>query len=261
MHQAFLQRTLPHVNRPVHRLGLSATFGLDERGIQAAFERGLNYVFWNPYAFRLTKVLASLPAAQRDALVVATGPTLGFTAGAVRRRVERALSVLRRDCLDVVQLYWLGKTSAWRQAVVEELQRLKDEGKVRAMGVSIHDRKRAGQLAADSPLDLFMVRYNAAHPGAEQDVFPHLDRRHPAVVAYTATAWRRLLKRPRGWDGPVPTAGDCYRFCLSNPQVDVVLCGPANLQQLEDDLHAVEQGALSEEQMQQMRAFGRKVHG
>ena len=48
-----------------------------------------------------------------------------------------------------------------------------------------------------------------------------------AVIAYTATNWRRLLKRPRGWDGPVPDAGHCYRFCLSNEHVDVVLTGPA----------------------------------
>ena len=35
-----------------------------------------------------------------------------------------------------------------------------------------------------------MIRYNAAHPGAERDIFPHLEARRPAVVAYTATSWR-----------------------------------------------------------------------
>ena len=55
-----------------------------------------------------------------------------------------------------------------------ELVRLREEGKVRAIGISIHDRERAGKLAESSPLDLFMIRYNAAHPGAERDIFPHL---------------------------------------------------------------------------------------
>jgi len=68
-----------------------------------------------------------------------------------------------------------------------------------------------------------MIRYNAAHPGAERDIFPHLAKRNPNVVAYTATRWRRLLSAPRGWTGPVMTAGDCYRFCLSSAHVDVVL--------------------------------------
>ncbi len=103
---------------------------------------------------------------------------------------------------------------------------LRDEGKVRWLCASTHDRPRAGRLAADSILDVLMIRYNAAHPGAEQEIFPHLAARRPAVVSYTATAWRKLLAAPKGWTGRVPSAGDCYRFCLSSPHVDVALTGP-----------------------------------
>jgi aryl-alcohol dehydrogenase-like predicted oxidoreductase len=151
--------------------------------------------------------------------------------------------------------------SAWTDAVVEQLLRLKEEGKVRALGVSIYDRPRAGRLALDSPLDTFMLRYNAAHPGAERDVFPHLAARKPAVVAYTATSWRKLLKAPKGWSGPVMTAGDCYRFCLSNPHVDVVLTAPASGAQLRESLAALEKGPLSPGEEKWMREFGRAVHG
>ena len=38
--------------------------------------------------------------------------------------------------------------------------------------------------------------YNAAHPGAEMDIFPHYAARRPLTVAYTATSWRKLLKKP-----------------------------------------------------------------
>ena len=34
-----------------------------------------------------------------------------------------------------------------------------------------------------------MIRYNAAHPGAEQDIFPYLAKRRLAIVTYTATRW------------------------------------------------------------------------
>ena len=94
--------------------------------------------------------------------------------------------------------------------------------------------QRAAELARTTSLDLLMIRYNAAHPGAEADIFPHLpDGRH-TVIAYTATCWRRLLKRPKGWEGKVPTAADCYRFCLSPPHVDVVLTGPKTVAQLRE---------------------------
>jgi len=129
------------------------------------------------------------------------------------------------------------------------------------VGASIHDRPRAGRLAEDSILDLLMIRYNAAHPGAEQEIFPHLARRHPAVVAYTATSWRKLLRAPRGWTGPVPTAGDCYRFCLTSPHVDVVLTGPRSAAELRENLAALERGPLDPAELERMRTFGRAVHG
>jgi aryl-alcohol dehydrogenase-like predicted oxidoreductase len=119
-----------------------------------------------------------------------------------------------------------------------------------------------------------MIRYNAAHPGAERDIFPHRPapteateateetrRRTPAVVAYTATSWRKLLKAPRGWKGPVMTAGDCYRFCLSSPHVDLALAGPKTWEQLQGALDALGKGPLSAEEDRWMREFGRAVHG
>jgi len=106
-----------------------------------------------------------------------------------------------------------------------------------------------------------MIRYNAAHPGAEKDVFPHLARRRPAVIAYTATSWRKLLRAPRGWTERPATAGECYRFCLSSPFVDVVLCSPANADQLREDLGAAARGPLDAGEMDFMRRLGRAVHG
>ncbi|MET0411157.1 MAG: aldo/keto reductase, partial [Polyangiaceae bacterium] len=135
------------------------------------------------------------------------------------------------------------------------------EGKVRVLGASIHDRPRAGELVESGPLELLMIRYNAAHPGAETDIFPHLAKRRPAVIAYTATAWRQLLSKPPGWSGHVATPGDCYRFCLSNPHVDIVLMGVRTLDELDENLRALERGPLGDAEMQRIRAFGRAVHG
>ncbi|HZZ85456.1 MAG TPA: aldo/keto reductase [Anaeromyxobacteraceae bacterium] len=258
----FLYRSPPaFAGKRALRIGLSASYGLDEAGIREALERGMNYVFWNPTAKKLTRVLREVARTRREELILATGPTFGFFPGSLRKRVERALTLLGTDYLDVFQLYWLGKMSAFTPAVVDELVRLKEEGKVRALGCSIHDRPRAGRLAEDSPLDLLMIRYNAAHPGAEQEIFPHLARRRPAVVAYTATSWSKLLRAPKGWSGPVPSAGDCYRFCLSSPHVDVVLSAPGTAARLRENLAALERGPMAEEELAALRAFGRAVHG
>jgi predicted aldo/keto reductase-like oxidoreductase len=57
------------------------------------------------------------------------------------------------------------------------------------------------------------------------------------------------------------TAGDCYRFCLSNPHVDLVLTGPKNRQELLENLHDIrEKGSLIEEENRWIRNFGQAVH-
>jgi aryl-alcohol dehydrogenase-like predicted oxidoreductase len=257
----FLHREVPALGKRVFRLGLAVSHGLDEAGIREALDGEMNYVFWNPLARRLVGPLRDALARDRERFVVATGPSFGWFAGPIRRRVESALRQLRTDYLDVLQLYWLGVSSSLGEANAETLARLREEGKVRAVGVSIHDRARAARLAEGSVLDLLMIRYSAAHPGAERDVFPHLARRNPAVVAYTATAWRRLLRSPRGWDERPATAGECYRFCLTSPYVDVVLCSPADVGQLRENLAAAARGPLDASEMDFMRRLGRAVHG
>ena len=257
----FLHRDVPALRKRVFRLGLAVSHGLDDAGIREALDGEMNYVFWNPTARRLVGPLRDALSRDRERYVVATGPTLGWFAGPIRHRVESALRQLRTDYLDVVQLYWLGVSSSLGEANAETLARLREEGKVRAVGVSIHDRPRAARLAEDSVLDLLMIRYSAAHPGAEKDVFPNLTRRNPAVVAYTATAWRRLLRRPRGWDERPATAGECYRFCLTSPHVDVVLCSPATVGQLRENLADAARGPLGAPEMDFMRRLGRAVHG
>jgi len=255
-----LVRDVPALKKRVFRLGLSGSFGLDEAAAREALER-VQYVFWTPRMKGLTPALRDALRRDRERYVVSTGPLLGYFPGQVRRAAEARLRALGTDYLDVFQLYWLSKMSAFTGAVQEELVRLKEEGKVRALGVSIHDRPRAGRLAEDSILDLLMIRYNAAHPGAERDVFPHLARRRTAVVAYTATSWRRLLRRPRGWTGKVMTPGDCYRFVLASPHVDVALTGPRSAAELRENLAAVDRGPLPEGELAWMREFGRAVHG
>jgi len=261
MNDGFFFRNIPVLGKRVHRYGLSASYGLDEAGVRAGLERGANYIFWSPAKKFLKTVIKDTVMPRREQYVLCTGPVLGYFAGSIRRATEKALRASGSDYIDVLQVFWVNRMSVLSKSVLREMVKLRDEGKVRAIGISTHDRKLAGRLAEESPLSMFMIRYNAAHPGAETDIFPHLERRKPMIVAYTATSWRKLLRAPKGWTGRVATPGDCYRFCLSNPHVDVVLSAPRTAAQLCDNLSALEKGPLSNEEMTWMRDFGRAVHG
>ncbi len=261
----FLQRDVPGIGKRVHRLGLACNYGIDAKGFSAGLERGLNYVMYT--SMRTGKVRAAVAEGlkkNREGLVLASGTTLGYFGGSVRRGVESVLKALGTDYIDVFHLFWVGVGAAYSDATREAMVKLKDEGKIRRFGISIHDRPRAATLAQDEALDLLMIRYNAAHPGAERDIFPHLPAkqaggRRTAVVAYTATSWKKLIKRPSSWEEPVPSAADCYRFCLSNPHVDVVLTGPGSEKELDENIEGVARGLLSPEEDAFMRRFGDRV--
>jgi aryl-alcohol dehydrogenase-like predicted oxidoreductase len=134
---------------------------------------------------------------------------------------------------------------------------------IRQIGISTHHRPLVAGLSADPDVGIVHVRYNAAHPGAEREVFPLLSAngKRPGMVAFTATSWGQLLNPKRVPPGErVPTAADCYRFVLSNPAVDVCMTGPANEAQAAEALRAIELGPLSPEELAWMRRVGDYIH-
>jgi len=140
---------------------------------------------------------------------------------------------------------------------------MKEKGLVRFIGVSSHNRKLFPRLAADGDFDVFHLRYNAAHRGAEAETLPFLTgEKRPGVVAFTATRWGKLLdpkKMPPG-ETP-PTAPDCYRFVLSHPAVDVCMLGAKTIEEMRENLTVLDRGPMNEEELGRMRRIGDHVHG
>jgi aryl-alcohol dehydrogenase-like predicted oxidoreductase len=168
--------------------------------------------------------------------------------------MARALGVEQIDLflLFWVQAHWYVTGKTW-----PAMRKLKSDGKVRALGISCHDRKMARELVDELGLDALMIRYNAAHRGAEREIFATLPERRPGIVAYTATRWGKLLE-PKSGLGPM-TPSECYRFQLSHPAVDVSLCGAASFEELSENVRGVEAGALDTARLEQVRRFGDAV--
>ena len=51
----------------------------------------------------------------------------------------------------------------------------------------------------------------------------------------------------------------CYRFVLSNPHVHLVLTGPKNREQLMANLKAIQQGALTPDELNWIRQYGKQI--
>ena len=257
---SFSYATLGRTGRRVFRLGLSGSYWPGEAALREGIEAGMNYLFWYYWDLQMTRVLRQVLAANREKHLVATGVgNLG--PWLMRRGLEGCLRRLRTDYIDVFHVFWVsgGRLS---ERSYETLLRAKEQGKIRWIAVSTHARRYAAELVRQGKLDVLMMRYNAAHRGAEEEIFPYLGASNPGVVSYTATRWGRLLKRPRGWPATerVATAADCYRFVLTNPCVNVCLTAPRSRAELRENLAALERGPLDEAEMAFMRRFGDAVH-
>jgi hypothetical protein len=91
--------------------------------------------------------------------------------------------------------------------ILDACRRLQQRGLARDLALSTYTRALVPQLAADSAYDLFHVRYNAKHTGAEREIFPLLPALNPpGIVAFTATsgAVTGIRSELRQASGPPP---------------------------------------------------------
>jgi aryl-alcohol dehydrogenase-like predicted oxidoreductase len=258
------KRVLGRTGLSVSRLGLAGGYGVPAAAVERAFhEYGINYFYWStPRRRGMRDGLKSLVRTNRKEIVVVlqSYDHLGLT---VRRSVLKGLRALGIDYADVVLLGW----NNWYPPgkIIGEVSALKEEGKARFIAMSGHNRKLFGEIArrADSPIDVFMVRYNAAHRGAEEEVFPYLSgKNRPGLTTYTATRWGKLLNPKKMPPGQLPlSASDCYRFVLTNPYVDLCMMGPADEAQMIEGLSALSKGPFSDNEMERIRKIGDYVHG
>ncbi|HUI66119.1 MAG TPA: aldo/keto reductase [Bacteroidota bacterium] len=263
MQPDFTHTTLGKTGLSVHRLGFAASYRPGEDTVRHAAERGMNLFFGYGMDKQLVRGLRPLLQSQRERYIVATGAynyMLGHTN--LRRSLETRLRQFGTEYIDLFLFLGVMREKDFPLRLRDELILLKQSGKVRFVGMSGHNRQFAGRIASEGGMDVLMVRYNAAHRGAEEDVFPQCSMHNPGIISYTATRWRYLLRAPKTWPASerVPTAPMCYRFVLSHPGVHVALSAPRSTRELDENIDALARGPLDPEEDRFMRSFGDAVH-
>ena len=258
---------------PVCRLGL-ASYGataITPEDILYALGRGVNFLNWAGLAEgasggdAFSAAVSSLGSTRQSVVICAQFGARGTADAAEELRA--ALATLGTDYIDVLTFYYVESSEEWEEitapgGAVPFLLDAKRDGTVRRLGVTSHQRKLAARMAESGLLDLVMVRYNAAHRGAEREVFPVTASLGLPVIAYTALRWGALL-RPTPDDPPgflVPRAPDWYRFVLQHPAVTVTLAAPQTRAELDEDLRVLEAtGPLGDEKYASLAEHGERV--
>ncbi|WP_406695587.1 aldo/keto reductase [Singulisphaera sp. Ch08] len=238
--------------RPVCRLGLATRGGaaLTPDDVLYALDRGINFLSWpgesdepgGPDA--VSQAVAAL-GPRRESVVVCV--QFGArTAAEAANELRMILATLKTDSIDVLTFYYIEQAAEWHTlaapgGALDYCRAAQRAGVIRKIGITSHQRPLAAEMARSGLLDVLMVRYNAAHRGAEREIFPTTDHLGLPVIAYTALRWGALL-RPTPDDPPgfsVPPAPSWYRFALQSPSVTVALAAPHDRAELEEDLEVL----------------------
>jgi aryl-alcohol dehydrogenase-like predicted oxidoreductase len=255
------RRRLGRTGLMVGQLGVAGGYGAPAAAFEMAFERGCNYFYHSsPPQPGMTEAIKTICRKGLRSEIVVVAQTYTRWPWQIKRAVDSFLKKTEIGEIDVLVLGW--HNSPPSIGMLMACRKLREKGTVRFLGVSSHNRKMYPGIVATLPIDVFHIRYSAAHRGAERDIFPSLPvQASPGIVAYNATRWgnlvdrRRMLKTER-----VPRAADCYRFVLAHPMVDVCVAGPRTAAEMQDTLNDMDRGPLSEEDLTWMRRIGDRIH-
>lgn len=196
-------------------------------------------------------------------------------AATVRRGVEHSLRALRTDYLDLVQFHRsLCPEQFDEHGALSELRAMRDEGKLRFIGVSAELPNVRSQIPMGI-FDVFQIPYSA------------VQREHEDVISDVAAAGAGVVVRggvargiPEDWDGPhryymLPTGTmrDYWetakldelldglsrtefllRFVVSHSGVDTIIVGTHDADHLAANLRAVAAGPLSPDVLAEAKA-------
>lgn len=210
--------------------------------IAAAEDLGINLIDTAPAYGTSEERLGTLLAGRRDRWVICTKAgeefdgaqsTFDFTPRAIRASIERSLTRLRTDRIDIALLHSDGSDThiLHESGAPEALDDLKKAGKLRATGIST--KTPEGALLAARMCDIVMVTLNPQHTA---DL--------PAIEKAQRNARAVLIKKAliSGHTDADHSPEACLRFALDTPGVTSIIIGTINPEHLRANAAATATG-------------------
>jgi aryl-alcohol dehydrogenase-like predicted oxidoreductase len=108
-------------------------------------------------------------------------------ADSIRRECEASLRRLRVEAIDLYQIHWPDPDEDIEEGWAT-LAALKEEGKVRHIGVSNFNVAQLTRAQAIAPITSLQPRYSLLHREIEKEVLPFAARENIGVIAYSPMA-------------------------------------------------------------------------
>ena len=255
-----------------------------DRLLNTVLDEGINFIDTSIDYGRSEELIGKCIAHRRSEYVLASkcgcvpGNGMGrehvHTAANIRNGVEHSLRTLRTDHLDLVQFHRsLSREEFDAEGALTEALALRDEGKVRFVGVSAVLPTLDEQIDM-GVFDAFQIPYSA------------LQREHEDVISRASDAGMGIIIRggvargaPEDWEGrryymvANETMRDYWetaqlddlldgmsrtafmlRFTLSHPDLDTTIVGTSSLDHLRDNLAIAARGPLPADVLNEARS-------
>ena len=215
------------------------------RVVAAAAGAGMRVFDTSPMYGEAERVLGTALRSRRAGVVVLT-KVWASTAGEGRRQTARALEWFGGR----VDLYQIHNLLAWQEQL-PALERLRDEGRVGAIGATHYSPSAFGELRRvmdTGRISAIQIPYNPLERDVERDILPRAAELGLGVVVMRPFGERTLMRRPPDEAALVPLrafgirtwAQALLKWILSDPRCHVAI--PAT----SDEAHVVENaGAAS----------------
>ncbi|NJO75811.1 MAG: aldo/keto reductase [Leptolyngbyaceae cyanobacterium RM1_406_9] len=179
--------------------GKSGWVGIEDteviQALKAAFDAGITTfdtaeVYGKGYS---EQIVGQALAEVRDRTVIATKVFANHLKyQQVIDACEGSLKNLKTDYIDLYQIHWPAGSFNSEVVPIEETMRalndLKQQGKIRAIGVSNFSRDQLAEAAQHGRIDSLQPPYSLFWRGLEQDAMPYCVENNISIIAYSPLA-------------------------------------------------------------------------
>lgn len=199
--------------------------------IRASIDSGINFIDTAPiYGKGLAEeLIAKALKGRRDKVIIATkcglrwdlkkgSYSMDYAPGvpvyqylgkeSVEYELDQSLKRLGTDYIDLYQSHWQDPTTPISETM-EAFQKLKDKGKIRAIGVSNVSLEQIKEYAKYGIIDSDQEKYNVIDTSIESDLLPWCEKNNVSTLAYSSVA-KGLLTGKISPDRKF--SGDDWRF-------------------------------------------------
>ncbi len=263
--------------------------------IEKALEMGCNFfdtadVYGHGHSEQL---LGEVLSGRREDVIIATKvggdfyhgtPRMNFNSDYVAFALERSLERLQTDYVDLYQLHNPQVQLIKNPKLYEPLEKLKDEGKIRHYGISVHDPQEGIEAVRHGRPESVQAVFNILRQDAKRSLFQAMREKDVGIIAREPLS-NGFLAGKVGADSSFPKgdirrdfptsykiqvtgaveklmflqskhrtmAQACLRFILDHKEVSTVIPGIKSVEQAEEDMRASVMPALTGEELLRLK--------